>query len=53
LKWLKDRQGSTLTFEDISQYQGVIASICQTIEVMDEIDTIMTPFLAPEDEERD
>jgi hypothetical protein len=37
-KWLKDRKGRTLTFEDIQHYQRVVAALGETIELMQQID---------------
>ena len=41
-KWLKDRKGMTLSFEDVKHYQGIIYVLQQTGEIMDEIDGLMT-----------
>ena len=40
-KWLKDRKGMTLSFEDVKHYQGIIYVLQQTGEIMDEIDGLM------------
>ena len=37
-KWLKDRKGRTLMFEDIQHYQLVVAALGETIELMEQID---------------
>ncbi len=37
-KWLKDRKGRTLTFEDIQHYQRVVAALGETLELMEQID---------------
>ncbi len=37
-KWLKDRKGRTLTFDDIKHYQGVVAVLGETIRLMAAID---------------
>ena len=37
-KWLKDRKGRTLTFDDIKHYQGVVAALGETIRLMGAID---------------
>ena len=37
-KWLKDRKGRTLTFEDLLHYQKIIVALSETIRVMGEID---------------
>ncbi len=37
-KWLKDRKGRTLSFDDISWYQRVCAALAETPRVMERID---------------
>lgn len=37
-KWLKDRKGRILNYEDILHYQKIIAAITKTITIMNEID---------------
>lgn len=37
-KWLKDRKGRTLSFDDIRHYQKIVAALAETINLMDEID---------------
>ena len=39
-KWLKDRKGQALQFEDIKYYQKIIATLQRTSEIMEEIDQI-------------
>jgi Type ISP C-terminal specificity domain len=39
-KWLKDRHGRTLSFEDILHYQKIIVSLTETHRIMQEIDLI-------------
>lgn len=39
-KWLKDRQGRTLEFEDILHYQKIIVALYETDRLMKEIDLI-------------
>lgn len=41
-KWLKDRKGKILSFEDIRHYQKIIVAMRETKKVMEEIDTIFT-----------
>jgi len=41
-KWLKDRKGVTLSFEDVKHYQGIIYVLQQTGKIMEEIDGLMT-----------
>ena len=37
-KWLKDRKGRTLSFEDIRHYQKIIKILCETDRIMQTID---------------
>ena len=37
-KWLKDRRGRTLTFDDISHYQKIVVALTETDRIMGEID---------------
>ena len=39
-KWLKDRKGMTLTFEDVRHYSQIIYVLQQTERIMQEIDNI-------------
>jgi len=39
-KWLKDRKGRVLTFEDILHYQKIIVALSETDRLMKEIDKI-------------
>ena len=39
-KWLKDRKGRTLTFEDIMHYQQIIVALTETGRLMKEIDNL-------------
>ena len=39
-KWLKDRKGRTLTWEDIEHYQQVIVALSETKRIMGEIDEV-------------
>ena len=39
-KWLKDRKGRQLSFEDIQHYQKIIVALTETDRIMKEIDTI-------------
>lgn len=39
-KWLKDRKGRTLSFEDIMHYQKIIVALSETDRIMKEIDKI-------------
>lgn len=37
-KWLKDRKGRQLTYDDITHYQHIVAALGETIRLMAEID---------------
>jgi predicted helicase len=37
-KWLKDRKGRRLTFDDIKHYQRIVAALAETITLMEQID---------------
>jgi predicted helicase len=37
-KWLKDRKGRTLTFDDLKHYQRFVAALAETITLMEQID---------------
>jgi len=39
-KWLKDRRGRILSFEDILHYQRIIVALTETIRLMQEVDKI-------------
>jgi predicted helicase len=40
-KWLKDRYGRTLNFEDILHYQKIIVALVETDRIMKEIDSLL------------
>ena len=40
-KWLKDRHGRTLSYEDILYYQKIVKALMLTDEIMQEIDVVM------------
>ncbi|HBR12115.1 MAG TPA: DNA methyltransferase [Chryseobacterium sp.] len=40
-KWLKDRKGRTLDFEDILHYQKIIVALTETDRLMKEVDNIL------------
>jgi very-short-patch-repair endonuclease len=40
-KWLKDRKGRTLTWEDIAHYQSMIVALTETARVMGEVDKVL------------
>ena len=37
-KWLKDRRGRTLSFDDLDHYKRIAAALSDTIRLMDEVD---------------
>jgi hypothetical protein len=37
-KWLKDRKGRQLSYDDIKHYQGIIAALAETITLQGLID---------------
>ncbi|MBZ4218612.1 MAG: DNA methyltransferase [Chlorobium sp.] len=39
-KWLKDRKGKELSFEDVRHYQRIIVALTETSRIMGKIDTI-------------
>jgi predicted helicase len=41
-KWLKDRKGRELNFDDLVHYQNIISILGETIEIMSDIDQIIT-----------
>jgi len=40
-KWLKDRKGRALTFDDLKHYQRIIAALAETITLMEQIDEVI------------
>ena len=40
-KWLKDRKGRTLTYDDIQHYQKIVVALSETIRLMAEIDKLI------------
>ncbi|MCL5103729.1 MAG: N-6 DNA methylase [Armatimonadetes bacterium] len=40
-KWLIDRKGRTLTYDDLSHYQGIVAALGDTIRIMGRIDEVI------------
>ncbi|GBO56193.1 adenine specific DNA methyltransferase [Pseudanabaena sp. lw0831] len=41
-KWLKDRKGRELSFDDLVHYQNIISILGETIEIMSDIDQTIT-----------
>ena len=46
-KWLKDRRGRTLTFNDIEHYQRIVTALQATIRLMAEIDDAIPSWPLP------
>ena len=46
-KWLKDRRGRTLTFDDIEHYQRIVTALQETIRLMAEIDDAIPSWPLP------
>ena len=40
-KWLKDRNGRTLSDEDIAHYQKIVVALNETISIMAEVDDVI------------
>ena len=40
-KWLKDRKGRTLNYEDIAHYQKIIVALNETARIMREVDGVL------------
>jgi predicted helicase len=41
-KWLKDRKGRKLTYDDLTHYQQVVSALAETIKLMENIDATIT-----------
>jgi len=39
-KWLKDRKGRTLNYEDIAHYQKIIVALSETARIMGAVDGV-------------
>jgi predicted helicase len=37
-KWLKDRKGRSLSFDDVQHYQRIVSALDETIQIMEQID---------------
>ena len=46
-KWLKDRKGRALTFDDIQQYQHIVVALAETLRLMTAIDERVQGFPLP------
>jgi hypothetical protein len=40
-KWLKDRKGRILSYDELTHYQKIIVALKETIRLMGEIDTLI------------
>ena len=40
-KWLKDRKGRTLSYDDVTHYGKIVVALKETIRLMGEIDEII------------
>jgi len=40
-KWLKDRKGRTLSYDDLTHYQKIVVALKETIRLMQEIDELI------------
>jgi hypothetical protein len=40
-KWLKDRKGRTLSYDDLTHYQKIVVALKETIRLMTEIDALI------------
>lgn len=43
-KWLKDRKGRTLSYEDLMHYKNIVSAISETIDLMKSIDQTIDKF---------
>jgi predicted helicase len=43
-KWLKDRRGRQLSYDDLTHYQNIVVSLEKTIQLMKEIDQTIPEF---------
>ena len=43
-KWLKDRKGRTLSYDDLLYYQSLLAAIDETLQLMDNIDETIATY---------
>jgi predicted helicase len=41
-KWLKDRKGRKLTYDDLTHYQQIVSALAETIVLMENIDAAIT-----------
>ena len=43
-KWLKDRRGRKLSYEDLTHYQKIIVALSETMRIMSAIDEAIPGF---------
>jgi hypothetical protein len=43
-KWLKDRKGRALTYDDLTHYQNIIVALQETIHLMAEVDALISAW---------
>jgi len=43
-KWLKDRKGRQLNYDDLAAYQKIVSALAETINLMDEIDKVINEY---------
>ena len=41
-KWLKDRKGRKLTYDDLTHYQQIVSALSETIKLMKNIDNVIS-----------
>jgi hypothetical protein len=40
-KWLKDRKGRTLSYDDVTHYGKIVVALKETIRLMEQIDEVI------------
>ena len=40
-RWLKDRKGRNLSFEEIQNYQRIVSALSETVRIMAKIDKVI------------
>lgn len=40
-KWLKDRKGRVLSYDDLTHYQNIVSALSETIRLMTEVDSVI------------
>ena len=43
-KWLKDRKGLVLSYDEVRQYQNILVAVAETLRLMEAIDEIIEEF---------